>query len=131
MQIAFHTIPVNMNTASMQLKAATGSQTAVHAVQFRWVWVWAFPADKAMQEQVFSQKSAVSRASAYVNIYENVLSCRFMTPAELLALLTKGLAIDKEETNLRFIISVCTEHSVVLRTAQHFHPNWKPRYGMA
>src|SRR5207244_10050593 len=62
-----------------------------------------FPADKAMQEQVFSLKSAVSRASAYVNIYENVLSGRYMLPAELLALFTKGLAIEREETNLKLL----------------------------
>jgi aminopeptidase N len=56
-----------------------------------------------MQEQIFGLKSAVSRAAAYVNIYENVLSGRYMAPKDLLALLTKGLTLEKEETNLRLL----------------------------
>jgi aminopeptidase N len=103
---SIHTIPVNMNTASMQLKAATGLTRPLFMLfNSDGIGYGLFPADKAMQEQMFSQKSAVSRASAYVNMYENVLSGQYMTPAELLALLTKGLAIEKEETNLRLITS--------------------------
>jgi aminopeptidase N len=103
---SIHTIPVNMNTASMQLKAATGlSKPLFILFNSDGIGYGLFPADKAMQEQVFSQKSAVSRAAAYVNIYENVLSGRYMTPAALLALLTKGVAIEKEETNLRLLTS--------------------------
>jgi aminopeptidase N len=103
---SMHSIPVNMNTASMQLKAATGLTKPLFILfNSDGLGYGLFPADKAMQEQIFSQKSAVSRASAYVNIYENVLSGRYMTPAELLALLTKGLAIEKEETNLRLLTS--------------------------
>lgn len=98
------TIPVNMNTADMQLKAATGlAKPQFILFNANGIGYGLFPADKIMQEQVFGLKSAVSRASAYVNIYENVLSGRYMSPAELLALLTKGLAIEKEETNLRLL----------------------------
>jgi aminopeptidase N len=106
---SIHTIHVNMNTAGMQLKAATGL-TKPRFILFNsdGIGYGLFPADKAMQEQLFSLKSAVSRASAYVNIYENVLSGRFMPPAELLALLTKGLAIENEETNLKLLTGYIT-----------------------
>ncbi|AEV96667.1 aminopeptidase [Niastella koreensis] len=101
---SIHTIPVNMNTAGMQLKAASGLTKPLFILfNSDGIGYGLFPADKAMQEQLFTQQSAVSRAAAYVNIYENVLSGRYMTPAELLALLTKGLAIEKEETNLRLL----------------------------
>ncbi|OQP55857.1 aminopeptidase [Niastella yeongjuensis] len=103
---SIHSIPVNMNTAGMQLKAATGLTKPLFILfNSDGIGYGLFPADKLMLEQIFSQKSAVSRASAYVNIYENVLSGRYMTPAELLALLTKGVAIEKEETNLRLLTS--------------------------
>lgn len=103
---SIHTIPVSMNTVSMQLKAATGLTRPLF-IQFNsdGIGYGLFPADNAMQEQVFSLKSAVSRAAAYVNMYENVLSGRYMKPAALLALLTKGVAIEKEETNLRLLTS--------------------------
>jgi aminopeptidase N len=106
---SMHTIPVNMNTTNLQLKAATGL-TKPQFVLFNadGIGYGLFPADKAMQEQVFSLISAVSRASAYVNMYENVLSGRYMSPAELLALLTKGLAIEKEETNLKLLSGYIT-----------------------
>lgn len=103
---SIHTIPVNMNTAGMQLKAATGlAKPKFMLFNANGIGYGLFPADKTMQEQVFSLKSAVSRASAYVNIYENVLSGRYMSPKELLVLLTKGLPIEKEETNLRLLTS--------------------------
>jgi aminopeptidase N len=101
---SIHTIPVNMNTANMQLKAATGlARPQFLLFNADGIGYGLFPADKTMQEQVFSLKSAVSRASVYVNIYENVLSGRYMAPKDLLALLTKGLTLEKEETNLRLL----------------------------
>jgi aminopeptidase N len=101
-----HPIQVNMNTASMQLKAAAGLTKPMYILfNSDGIGYGLFPADKAMQEQVFSMKSAVSRAAAYVNNYENVLSGRYMSPAQLLALFTKGVAVEKEETNLRLLTS--------------------------
>jgi aminopeptidase N len=99
-----HTIPVNMNTAAMQLKAATGLLKPQFILfNADGMGYGLFPADKTMQEQIFHLKSAVSRAAAYVNIYENVLSGRYMSPAQLLALLTKGLTLETEETNLKLL----------------------------
>ncbi|MBO9201026.1 MULTISPECIES: M1 family metallopeptidase [Niastella] len=101
---SIRTIPVNMNTASMQLKAATGlAKPRFILFNSDGIGYGLFPADKGMHEQIFNLKSAVSRASVYVNIYENVLSGRYMAPVELLTLLTKGLAIEKEETNLKLL----------------------------
>jgi aminopeptidase N len=99
-----HTIPVNMNTAGMQLKAATGLLKPQFILfNADGIGYGLFPADKTMQEQIFHLKSAVSRAAAYVNIYENVLAGRYMSPPQLLALLTKGLTLETEETNLKLL----------------------------
>ncbi|OQP59924.1 aminopeptidase [Niastella vici] len=101
---SIRTIRVNMNTASMELKAATGLMKPQFMLfNSDGIGYGLFPADKAMQEQIFSLKSAVSRAAAYVNVYENVLSGRYMSPGELLALFTKSLVIEKEETNLKLL----------------------------
>lgn len=98
------TITVNMNTASMQLKAATGLLKPLFILfNADGMGYGLFPADKTMQEQIFNLKSAVSRAAAYVNIYENVLSGRYISPAELLTLLTRGLILETEETNLKLL----------------------------
>lgn len=106
---SIRSIPVHMNTANMQLNAATGlARPQFILFNADGIGYGLFPADKTMQEQIFSMKSAVSRASAYVNIYENVLSGRYLSPKELLALLTKGLIIEKEETNLRILTSYIT-----------------------
>ncbi len=97
-------ITVNMNTASLQLKAATGLLKPLFILfNADGMGYGLFPADKTMQEQIFNLKSAVSRAAAYVNIYENVLSGRYMSPAGLLTLLTKGLILETEETNLKLL----------------------------
>jgi aminopeptidase N len=99
-----HTINVNMNTASMQLKEAVGLPEPQFVLfNSNGMGYGLFLADKTMQEEIFSLKSAVNRAAAYVNIYENVLSGRYMPPAELLPLFTKGLTIEKEETNLKLL----------------------------
>ncbi|OQP54426.1 aminopeptidase [Niastella populi] len=98
------TITVNMNTASLQLKAATGLLKPLFILfNADGMGYGLFPADKTVHEQIFNLKSAVSRAAAYVNIYENVLSGRYMSPAGLLTLLTKGLILETEETNLKLL----------------------------
>jgi aminopeptidase N len=101
---SLHTINVNMNTASMQLKEAVGLPEPQFVLfNSNGMGYGLFQADKTMQEEIFRLKSAVNRAAAYVNIYENVLSGRYMPPAELLPLFTKGLTIEKEETNLKLL----------------------------
>jgi aminopeptidase N len=106
---SIHTIPVNMNTASLPLTTATGLAKPLFILfNANGIGYGLFPADTAMQEQVFILKSAVSRAAAYVNMYENVLSGQYMSPAELLALFTKGISIEKEETNLQLLAGYIT-----------------------
>lgn len=100
------TLRVNMNTASMQLKAVAGLPKPQFILfNADGIGYGLFPADKAMQEQVFSLGSPVSRASAYINVYENVLAGRYMKPGELLTMFTKGLTVEKEETNLKLLTS--------------------------
>ncbi|WP_214072333.1 M1 family aminopeptidase [Mucilaginibacter sp. dw_454] len=62
-----------------------------------------FPTDKSIDGELFAIKSPLERASAYIIAYENMLASRSYKPGELLALLQKGLTIEKDEMNLRLI----------------------------
>ncbi|WP_296619902.1 M1 family aminopeptidase [Marivirga sp.] len=59
--------------------------------------------------QIFELKDPVQRASAYINSYENMLEGKYLSPAELLELLTKGLSREKEELNLNKLTDYLTE----------------------
>ena len=60
-----------------------------------------FPSDKSIK--LYELTSPLQRASAYIAAYENMLASRFYKPQELLALFSKGLIAEKNETNLRLI----------------------------
>lgn len=62
-----------------------------------------FPGDKNMLPFVTALKSPVMRASAYINLYENMLSAKEVTPAQLLDLHESILPKEPEELNLRLI----------------------------
>lgn len=62
-----------------------------------------FPADKAMSGSLFTLKSPLQRASAYINTYENMLAGRTFKPAELLKLYQQGISVEKNEMNLRLL----------------------------
>lgn len=64
-----------------------------------------FPVDKKMPPNVFALQNPVARAAAYVNLYENMLDGRVVTPLELLALNGTGLTREKEELNLKLLTS--------------------------
>lgn len=62
-----------------------------------------FPVDKNSLDRIYLLKNPLQRASAYINIYENMLSGRTVQAEELLTLFTKGLDQEKEEMNLRLL----------------------------
>lgn len=64
--------------------------------------VW--PTDPAMLPKVYSLKSPVMRASAYISLYENMLNGRGLKPQALLDLFTTGLEQETNGLNLNLIV---------------------------
>ncbi|MGI8637881.1 MAG: M1 family metallopeptidase, partial [Segetibacter sp.] len=62
-----------------------------------------FPVDKRMLPHVSELKSPVMRASAFINLYENMLSGKGVTPIQLLNAYLSILSKEPEELNLRLI----------------------------
>ncbi len=62
-----------------------------------------FPADARILPALYSLKSPLNRASAYIGLYENMLNGRTIRPAELLDRFTEGLSREPEELNLKLL----------------------------
>ncbi|GAB3949057.1 M1 family aminopeptidase [Spirosoma harenae] len=62
-----------------------------------------FPVDTAMTTQLATIKNPVTRASAYINLYENMLTGQVSTPAKLAAIYQQLLSKESEELNLRLL----------------------------
>jgi aminopeptidase N len=56
-----------------------------------------------MPPSVFALQNPVARAAAYVNLYENMLTSRAVTPLQYLQLTRQGLTQEKEELNLKLL----------------------------
>lgn len=67
-----------------------------------------FPVDKVMIEKLYTIADPLERASAYINTYESMLSGKSFKPNELLELYLKGIAIEKNEMNLRLLTGYLT-----------------------
>ena len=68
-----------------------------------------FPVDEQMSLHLYALPNPVTRAAAYINLYENMLSGRYVTPQQLLELYRKGLAGEKEELTLRLLAGQLSE----------------------
>ncbi len=77
-----------------------------------------FPADKAMGEKTFNLESPLARASAYINLYENMLAGRTYKPADLLKLFQHGISIEKNELNLRLLTGYISSIYWIFMTSQ-------------
>lgn len=62
-----------------------------------------FPVDTAMVSGLATLKNPVTRASAYINLYENMLSGQTITPMQLATTYRALLANEPEELNLRLL----------------------------
>ena len=62
-----------------------------------------FPVDAQMLSQLYELKNPVTRAAVYINLYENMLSGRFIKPQQLLNKIREGLLKEKEELNLKLL----------------------------
>lgn len=68
-----------------------------------------FPVDTFMFPQFHKMNDPVVRASAYVNLYENMLNNKVMTPMELVAFYRRQLSYEQEELNLRLITNYLSD----------------------
>jgi aminopeptidase N len=98
------TIPVNMKAQQVALTAAIGQSKPLFILfNADGSGYGLFPADKAMGNSLFDLKSPLARASAYINLYENMLAGRTYQPADLLELFQYGISVEKNELNLRLL----------------------------
>jgi aminopeptidase N len=77
-----------------------------------------FPIDKEMMANLYHVADPLERASAYINAYENMLSGKSNKPEELLAIFLQGLAVEKNEMNLRLISGYLTNIYWTFLTAE-------------
>ncbi|MBO9660997.1 MAG: aminopeptidase, partial [Chitinophagaceae bacterium] len=101
-----HTVQINMNKAKLPIPELKGLNKP------DWILFNAdgmgyglFPIDNEGRQKLWQLTNPVSRAAAAINLYENVLAGRTMSPTEYVTLLTEGLAVEKDETNLRLLSS--------------------------
>ncbi len=62
-----------------------------------------FPVDTAMLTHLVTLKNPVTRAAAYITLYENMLAGKVVSPAQLAAAYRPLLATEPEELNLRLL----------------------------
>ena len=62
-----------------------------------------FPIDTAMISQLAALKNPVTRAAAYINLYENMLSGQMVSPAKVATIYQTLLGNEPEELNLRLL----------------------------
>jgi aminopeptidase N len=97
-------LSVNLNAQQIDLKEAEGLDVPLFVLfnssgQGYGVW----PLDETMFNHLYAIDKPLSRATAYISLYENMLNGRYIKPADLLALLLDGVSKEKEELNLNLI----------------------------
>jgi aminopeptidase N len=97
-------ITVALNGKEADLKEAIGMEVP-DFVQFnssgQGYGLW--PVDAGMLSGLYGMQSPLNRASAYISLYENMLTGRTVRPRQLLDLLAKGLSQEKEELNIKLM----------------------------
>lgn len=97
-------IVVNMDKQKISIAAANGLPKPQYILfNADGMGYGLFPMDKNIATHLFTMKSQLERASAYIIAYEDMLAGRSFKPTELLTLLQKGLTMEKDEMNLRLI----------------------------
>jgi len=95
---------VNMDKGIVQLKEVAGSEKPLFILfNSNGLGYGLFPTDKNSFSRLFDLQSPLQRASSYIGAYENMLAGRYIKPDELLTLFTKGIAVEKDEMNLRLL----------------------------
>lgn len=97
-------VKADLRGEKLQLKAAEGLDRPLFMLfnssgegYGRW------PVDSLLAGHLFSLEKPLYRASAYISLYEQMLSGQGMSPAELLELFTGGLDKEQEELNIKLL----------------------------
>lgn len=99
-------LTINMDQAEVTATEATGEAVPSYILfNTSGQGYGVFPVDERMLPSLFEIKNPVARASAYINLYENMLNSRSVKPRQLLELYRKGLTKEKEELNLKLLTS--------------------------
>lgn len=92
--------------------------------------VW--PVDTAMYPRLFKIEDNVSRASAYINLYENMLNGRYKKAEALLDLFASGLRQETVELNLQLLtgyIGSIYWNFLAPATRKNGQANWSSSFG--
>lgn len=97
-------VTVNMTQPQVTLSEAVGKPAPLFIVfNSSGQGYGIFPIDTAMVSKLATLKNPVTRASAYINLYENILSGQTITPTQLATTYRALLANEPEELNLRLL----------------------------
>lgn len=97
-------LTVNMNQPQVALAQAVGKEQPLFVVfNSSGQGYGQFPVDERMLSGLDKLSNPVMRASAYISLYENMLSGKSVTPAQLAMLYHHQLAHEPEELNLRLL----------------------------
>jgi aminopeptidase N len=92
---------VNMDQETVSLKEAVGKEVPSFILfNSSGQGYGLFPVDAKMIPHILELKDPVMRASAYISLYENMLSGRIVTPKKLLSFYQSILSKEQEELNL-------------------------------
>ncbi len=103
-------LTVNMNQPQVALNQAIGKDEPLFVVfNSSGQGYGQFPVDERMLTGLGLLKNPVMRASAYISLYENMLSGNAVTPAQLTTLYQQQLAREPEELNVRLLTNQLSE----------------------
>ncbi|WP_210463060.1 M1 family metallopeptidase [Rufibacter roseolus] len=95
---------VNMNGAEVTLKEAVGKEKPSFVLfDVTGQGYGVFPVDAQMLGGLYNLKSPVARASAYINLYENMQNGRGVSAQQLLDFYRGGLSKEPEELNVKLM----------------------------
>ena len=97
-------VTVNMNQPTIMLDEAVGKEAPLFVVfNSSGQGYGLFPIDSAIISALATLKNPVTRAAAYINLYENMLANKTVTPAQLATVYRGLLNKESEELNLRLL----------------------------
>lgn len=97
-------LPVNLIGKDVVITAAEGLQAPLYMIfNTGGEGYGRMPVDPALPVHIYDVKDPLSRASAYIGLYEQMLSGESIRPEELLELYKKGLLVENDELNLKLI----------------------------
>ncbi|NVO31767.1 M1 family metallopeptidase [Hymenobacter lapidiphilus] len=103
-------LTVNQNAREVAVPAAVGEPAPAFILfNSTGLGYGVFPIDKPLPVGLATLTNPVARAAAYVNLYENMLNGRALTPAELLAVVRRQLPLETEELNLKLLTGQLTD----------------------